>query len=157
MRVDQARLEVWGRAIGAGVRTPVTIALVGPLGAGKSVLARAIGAGAGVVDPMPSPSYNLLFQYEASKGRRVVHLDLYRLDSPDELWELGWASLGERDEIVLVEWPERAEGSMPADHWVVELRPVEGQSTLREVVVDRAGRPTDLPPFPAQLTSDGSR
>ena len=76
-------------------------------------VARAIGEGAGVRETMPSPSYNLLLRYGTESGGDVVHLDLYRLEGPDELWELGWSQLGEEGEVVLIEWPERAMGSQP--------------------------------------------
>ena len=148
MRVDEAELTRWGQVLGAGATPPLTLALVGPLGAGKSVLARAIGAGAGVSDPMPSPSYNLLFRYRTPSDRHVVHLDLYRLDAPDELWELGWASLGSDDEIVIIEWPERAGELMPGDHWVIELSHVEGSPELRDVTLTRVGQPAALPETP---------
>jgi tRNA threonylcarbamoyl adenosine modification protein YjeE len=88
VRLDEESLVRWGARIGETVTAPVLLALVGPLGAGKSVLARAVGEGAGVRQPMPSPSFNLLFRYSAFDGLEVVHLDLYRLERPDELWEL---------------------------------------------------------------------
>jgi tRNA threonylcarbamoyladenosine biosynthesis protein TsaE len=88
VRLDEESLVRWGARIGETVTTPVLIALVGSLGVGKSVLARAVGDGAGVRQPMPSPSFNLLFRYSAFDGLEVVHLDLYRLERPDELWEL---------------------------------------------------------------------
>ena len=84
----------WGRAVGAGVDTPVFISLRGALGAGKSVFARAVAVGAGVEGHVPSPTFNLLLRYEGDGGVNVVHMDLYRLDEPSELWELGWESLG---------------------------------------------------------------
>lgn len=151
MRLDEAALEQWGRRIGGSVEPPITIGLSGPLGAGKSVLARAIGVGAGVRQPMPSPSFNLLFRYPANLGREVVHLDLYRIETPDELWELGWEQLGDAREIVLVEWPERAEDSMPSDHWVIELSVPPGHELLRDVGVERVGSPPDLPSFPMSV------
>ena len=155
MRLDEQELVRWGRRIGETIDRPVVIALRGPLGAGKSVLARAVGAGAGVTGTMPSPSYNLLLRYETGAGTAVVHLDLYRLESPDELWELGWTQLGERGEIVLVEWPERAGDLMPPDHWVIELSIPEGAPTLRDVEVHRVGSPPELPAFPLSLVSRG--
>ena len=144
-RLDEAMLVRWGRGIGARVERPVTIALEGPLGAGKSVLARAIGAGAGVDEPMPSPTYNLVFRYAARSGS-VVHFDLYRVVAPDELWELGWSELGREAEIVLVEWPERAGPHLPDDRWVVELSVAEGAPSLRNVTCRRVGDPPALPP-----------
>lgn len=152
MRLDEAELVRWGRSIGAGVSPPVVIGLSGRLGAGKSVLARAIGAGAGVTDVMPSPSYTLVQRYAARDGRVVAHLDLYRIESPDELGELGWAHLGDEREIVLVEWPERAGDRMPSDHWTIRLEVPEDDPLLRDIEVRRSGSPPALAAFPMSLS-----
>jgi tRNA threonylcarbamoyl adenosine modification protein YjeE len=154
MRLDEAELVRWGASIGAAVAPPVVIGLSGPLGAGKSVLARAIGAGAGVTEPMPSPSYTLVRDYEGRAGRRVLHLDLYRLGSPAELRELGWEQLGDADDIVLVEWPERAGDLMPHDHWLIRITVADGQPLLRDIEVDRIGSPPDLVGYP--MSASGS-
>jgi len=151
MRLDEASLALWGERIGETVETPVVLGLQGELGAGKSVLARAIGKGAGVRAAMPSPSFNLLFRYPARLGREVVHFDLYRVAAPDELWELGWQGLGADQEIVIVEWPERADSLMPADHWLIELSVTPGKSELRDIAVRRVGAPPDLPGFPMSV------
>ncbi len=131
--VDQEALEGWGRRIGelavrGSLRLPLVVALRGPLGSGKSVLARAVARGAGVHQAMPSPTYNLVFTYEGERGVRVHHLDLYRLEDADDVWELGWRELGEGEEIVLIEWPERAEALLVPDRWEVRLSFVEGGS-----------------------------
>ena len=148
MRLDEAELIRWGSIIGASTIPPVVIGLSGPLGAGKSVLARAIGAGAGVSATMPSPSYTLLQRYDGHEGRQVVHLDLYRIQSPDELHELGWTLLGDAGEIVLLEWPERAGQFLPSDHWVIEIEVPEDEPLLRDIEVRRVGAPPDLAGFP---------
>jgi tRNA threonylcarbamoyladenosine biosynthesis protein TsaE len=152
VRLDQAELARWGARIGDTIAPPAFVGLSGPLGAGKSVLARAIGAGAGVVGPMPSPTFTLLQGYPASRGRRLVHLDLYRIDSPGELWELGWGQIPGDDEVVLVEWPERAGSLLPADRWVIELTPAAGEPLLRDVEVTRVGSPPELAAFPLSLS-----
>jgi tRNA threonylcarbamoyladenosine biosynthesis protein TsaE len=150
--LDQPALEAWGRDVGAAVADgtlprPLVVVLRGPLGAGKSVLARALARGAGVDRPMPSPTYNLLFTYRGRGGTTVNHLDLYRLEHPDDVWELGWQELGEGDQLVLVEWPDRVESLLPADRWEVRLGPVEhGDPTLREVVIEPRG---DVPVPPS--------
>jgi tRNA threonylcarbamoyladenosine biosynthesis protein TsaE len=141
--LEQAALEAWGRRIGAGVARPVFITLSGELGAGKSVLARAIAAGAGVAATMPSPTYNLVFRYHGAEDREVVHLDLYRLERPAEVWELGWRELGEGEEIVLVEWPERAAELLPLDRWDLRLEVVGPE--LRRVSGVAHGRAPALP------------
>ena len=152
MRLDEAELVRWGARIGETIDSPAVIALSGPLGAGKSVLARSIGAGAGVRSPMPSPSFTLVQRYAADRGRHVVHLDLYRIESPDELRELGWTALGDEDEIVLVEWPERAGGLLPPDHWLIELTAPPESPRLRDVEVCRIGKPPDLTSFPMSVS-----
>jgi tRNA threonylcarbamoyl adenosine modification protein YjeE len=118
--------------------------LHGELGAGKSVLARAVARGAGVAGHMPSPTFNLVFRYETPRGP-VLHLDLYRLTSPAEVWELGWRELGEDGDIVLIEWPERAAALLPADRWEIHLLAVAGEPLLRDVHALPHGSPPTLP------------
>jgi len=149
LRLDEAGLKEWGHCIGSTSKAPIVLGLVGSLGAGKSVLARAIGEGAGVQVPMPSPSFNLLFRYETDGGREVVHLDLYRIESPDDLWELGWNELGVENEIIIVEWPEQARDLMPPDHWLIHLTVVAENIALRDVRVQKVGSPkNELVAFP---------
>ncbi|HEX7119931.1 MAG TPA: tRNA (adenosine(37)-N6)-threonylcarbamoyltransferase complex ATPase subunit type 1 TsaE [Longimicrobiales bacterium] len=152
LELTEPELVAWGERIGATVAVPVVFALRGELGAGKSVLARAIARGAGVAGPMPSPTFNLVHRYAAARGVDIVHLDLYRLDDPDEVWELGWRELGSDAEIVLVEWPERAESLLPEDRWDIYLeRPGQGDAEVggvREVRVVRGVRRGDAPAVP---------
>jgi tRNA threonylcarbamoyl adenosine modification protein YjeE len=133
----------WGEQIGRTVARPCILALRGELGAGKSVLARAIARGAGVTSSMPSPTFNLIFRYDF-KGGSVVHLDLFRLNRPDEVWELGWAELGRGNEIVLVEWPERAESLLPPDRWDILLEHTDDEA-VRKVTAFAAGTSVQLP------------
>ncbi|MEI6160801.1 MAG: tRNA (adenosine(37)-N6)-threonylcarbamoyltransferase complex ATPase subunit type 1 TsaE [Roseococcus sp.] len=97
--------------------------LEGPLGAGKSALARAfLRAAAG--DPaleVPSPTFTLVQSYDLPGGRAAHHFDLYRLSGPDGLLELGWDEA--REGIVLVEWPERLGRLRPAQALHVQLAP----------------------------------
>jgi tRNA threonylcarbamoyladenosine biosynthesis protein TsaE len=126
------------------VRTPVILALRGQLGAGKSVLARALARGAGVQGAMPSPTFNLLFRYESPRGPTISHLDLYRLEDPEEVWELGWRELGDGNEIVLIEWPERAEHLLPTRRWDIYLEPGNTENT-RLVTAHPNHEPPALP------------
>lgn len=153
MRLDERGLEQWGERIGSLVAVPVLIALEGQLGAGKSVLARAVGRGAGVDVSMPSPSYNLLLRYDTPGDVAVVHMDLYRIEDSEELWELGWSQLGADNEIVLVEWPERAGEFMPKDYWLIRLLVPDDEPRQRDVEVIRVGSPPELPPFPLSVSA----
>ncbi len=147
--LTQPMLEAWGERIGREAAVPLVLALRGQLGAGKSVLARAIARGAGVSGHMPSPTFNLLYRYHAARGIDVVHLDLYRLEHPDEVWELGWAELGDGQELVLMEWPEQAEALLPTDRWDVTLAIPGEESTLRSLRAERRGAAPALPAPPA--------
>lgn len=86
--------------------------LHGDLGAGKSSFARALLQALGVNGRIKSPTYSLVESYPLAAGT-AWHLDLYRIAAPDELEWLGLDALGERDALVLVEWPERGQGAIP--------------------------------------------
>ncbi|HEX5724441.1 MAG TPA: tRNA (adenosine(37)-N6)-threonylcarbamoyltransferase complex ATPase subunit type 1 TsaE [Longimicrobiaceae bacterium] len=142
--LDEAGLAAWGARIGAEAGTPLVLALRGDLGAGKSTLARAVARGAGVEGEVPSPTFNLLFRYATPAGKEVLHLDLYRLEREDEVWELGWAELGGPGALVLIEWPERAERLLPAPRWDVALAE-DGTGERRVVRATPVGAPPPLP------------
>ena len=145
--LTEEALVRWGRRIGAEARTPLVIALRGDLGAGKTTLARAVAQGAGVQGDVPSPTYNLVFRYPAPRGVDLHHLDLYRLEHPDEVWELGWDELGRDGDLVLIEWPDRAESLLPIPRWEVAIAE-EGDPETRRVSATAVGEPLPLPAFP---------
>lgn len=151
--LTERQLSDWGERIGRTVAAPVVIALRGELGAGKSVLARAIARGAGVAARMPSPTFNLMFRYPSTRGPDIVHLDLYRIERPEELRELGWTELPTGDEIVLIEWPEHAGNLLPSDRWDVNIHAPSSGLDVREVDARPAGTVPPLPsPFPRGWT-----
>lgn len=117
---DEDASRTLGEDIAAILAPGDVIALEGDLGMGKTTLARAvIRALAG--DPaleVPSPTFTLVQAYPARLPAQ--HFDLYRLSSPDELEELGFLEAA-REGVVLVEWPERAGGHLPADAVTVAL------------------------------------
>lgn len=99
---------------------PTIVTLSGELGAGKTVLARYLIHLLGHRGRVKSPTYTLVETYQAG-DRQVAHLDLYRLNSSDELEDIGFRDLLADVDIVLVEWPERASGSLPPADWVVVI------------------------------------
>ena len=91
------------------------ICLSGDLGAGKTTLVGGLLAALGHAGPVRSPTYTLVESYQLG-GREFHHCDLYRLRHPDELEDLGLRDLARPGSVLLVEWPERAEGRLgPAD------------------------------------------
>jgi len=92
------------------------VTLSGDLGAGKSTFARGALRALGVTGTIKSPSYTLLETYElppAQPSLTAVHLDLYRLNDPEELEQLGLADYHRPGFLWLVEWPEKAGGRLP--------------------------------------------
>lgn len=100
--------------------TGLVLYLMGDLGAGKTTLARGLLAALGHPGRVRSPTYTLVEPYEVG-GRRVHHLDLYRIAHPRDAEALGVRELGGRGELVVVEWPERGAGFIPAADLVVDL------------------------------------
>ena len=105
---DEAATAACGGAIGRAARVGDVIALSGPLGVGKTALARGFLEALGHNGEVPSPSFAIVQPYE-SLDPAVWHVDLYRIDDPSEMEELGLDMAA--DGILLVEWPERAGAS----------------------------------------------
>jgi tRNA threonylcarbamoyladenosine biosynthesis protein TsaE len=120
--LEEEPLQAWAAEVGrAAVEAGLFVCLHGPLGAGKSTFVRAACRGAGVEGAIPSPTFTLVNRHTTVEGRRIWHADLYRLDSPDLLVDVGWPELVEGGETVFVEWAERAGGWLPSDRWEVVL------------------------------------
>ena len=81
---------------------------------------QAICAGAGVREPVTSPTFALVHRYKGATAT-VYHLDLYRLGTPTELTNLGWDEIVTAHALVLIEWPERAGTRLPADAVPIDL------------------------------------
>jgi tRNA threonylcarbamoyladenosine biosynthesis protein TsaE len=108
------------------------VELSGELGAGKSTFARGALRALGARGPIKSPSYTLLETYELS-ALQVVHLDLYRLNDPNELEHLGLADYHRPGFLWLVEWPERAAGRLPRPDLRFEFSIVPGGHRIERI------------------------
>ena len=136
-----AATEALAASVAALARTGDAILLEGVLGAGKSAFARAFlrAASCDPVLEVPSPTFTLVQSYDTRIGT-VHHFDLWRLDGPRGVAELGWEEA--RSGVVLVEWPDRLGGLRPADALTVALHPT-GDTSRRAVLSgwpDRLGR-----------------
>jgi tRNA threonylcarbamoyladenosine biosynthesis protein TsaE len=127
---DEAATQALAARVAVRARAGDAVLLEGPLGAGKSTFARAfLRAASG--DPaleVPSPTFTLVQGYDLPAGP-AHHFDLWRLDGPRGLAELGWEEA--REGIVLVEWPDRLGALRPADALTVALAPAEAETARR--------------------------
>lgn len=117
--------EALGRSLGSRLRPGDVVALVGPLGVGKTVLAKGIALGAGASGYMASPSFVVIREY--SGPITVFHADLYRIERPAEIDHLGLEDLAGGEGILMIEWADRFPGLLPRDH--VEVRCAFGESS----------------------------
>jgi tRNA threonylcarbamoyladenosine biosynthesis protein TsaE len=113
-----AATRALGRRLGAALRPGDFVALTGELGAGKTLLAKAIAEGAGA-ERATSPSFALVNVYRGPVP--LQHLDLYRISGPSELFSLGLDDLLREPAATVCEWAERANDALPRDRLEIEL------------------------------------
>lgn len=114
------------------LRNDSFIALVGPLGAGKTTFVRHLLRALGVEGRIKSPTYAVLEPYEVN-GLTVSHFDFYRLTDPREWLDAGFRDVFAAPGLKLAEWPENAEAVLPVADWQMELEPLD--SDQRRVTV----------------------
>jgi tRNA threonylcarbamoyladenosine biosynthesis protein TsaE len=119
-----------GRRLAEFLSPGTVVALIGPLGAGKTQLVRAIAEGLGLTDPLAvsSPTFVLIQEYPARLP--VYHFDAYRLRSAGEFLDLGAHEYFQGDGVCLVEWADRVAACLPADHLRITITPT-GEDSRR--------------------------
>lgn len=133
--VDAAATHAIGTRLGAMVGAGDVITLAGPLGAGKTSLARGLLSALGLVGEAPSPSFAIVQPYAPPETRiPVLHVDLYRIEDPAEIDQLGLDE-ARSDSLLIVEWPDR----VPAEYWsdalalALSVTPEDGRALTAQV------------------------
>ena len=122
-----AETKALGEKLAARLKAGDVVVLEGELGAGKSELARGIARGLGVTETVTSPSFTILNVYE--RGRcPLYHFDWYRLESEEELYELGMDEYLGGDGIAVIEWAERCPEAVPENVLRIRLEVTGGES-----------------------------
>lgn len=140
---DLQRLEEAAAELAPALRPGDAVALQGDLGAGKTTFAQGFGAALGIEEPVTSPTFTLVRQYEVVPGpsgvRTLLHADVYRLDHLGEIADLGLGQLVEDGGVALVEWGDAAEPVLGAGALSLLLEADPGDEGRRTVTVSGAG------------------
>lgn len=114
----EAMVEL-GRVLGELARPGDVFALVGDLGVGKTTLVQGLAQGLGVKDPITSPTFTLIKEYS---GRlKLYHIDVYRLDDPEEILHLGLDELLMGQGLVVLEWADQVKDYLPKDYLEISI------------------------------------
>lgn len=148
-----------GRGIAGRLPAKCVVLLVGNLGAGKTTLAKGILEGLKVADPdeVTSPTFTLIHEYptdDRAATRHAFHIDLYRLDTPEEVAGLGLDDLFDQDAVVLIEWGERFRDLWPEGYLEIQLS-AEASDDVEDVggELHRVVLPEELVPESGQLNN----
>ncbi|MCI8477456.1 MAG: tRNA (adenosine(37)-N6)-threonylcarbamoyltransferase complex ATPase subunit type 1 TsaE [Oscillospiraceae bacterium] len=127
-----ADTERLGAALAAVLSPGTVVTFTGGLGAGKTAFVRGMAAGLGSAERVTSPTFTLVNEYEGGR-LPLFHFDLYRLGSPEELFEIGWDDYLSRGGVCAVEWSERLAGALESEFIRVDITrgPEEGQRRIR--------------------------
>ncbi len=126
-----------GKKIGMAMRSGMVIALIGDLGAGKTLLVQGLASGLDVPSEhyVASPSYTLINEYP---GRfRLFHIDLYRLNSRNDLEDIGLYEILSGPGVVAIEWAERLKEDMPVEHLSVNIEVISAEK--RKITITAYG------------------
>lgn len=126
-----------GRALGEAARAGTLLALIGPLGAGKTELTKGVAEGLGVNGVVNSPTFVLMNEHV---GRlRLFHIDAYRLDDPEEAFAAGLFDERQAAGVAVVEWADRLRDRLPADRLEIAIEPAADGSDERRIAWGATG------------------
>ena len=121
------------------LQAPCVIYLKGDLGAGKTLFTRAYIHALGYQGYVKSPSYGLLETYEVA-GQTILHLDLYRIEDPEELEYLAIRDLYREDTVLMVEWPDRGDSYLPLPDLVLEFVEIDESRFINCRIISIPGK-----------------
>lgn len=116
---SEAETEAIGEQFAKNLEKGAVIAMYGDLGAGKTAFVRGMARGMGLTCRVSSPTFTIVNEYEGE--RELIHFDMYRLESSDELFEIGWEDYLARGAVCAVEWSEKVEDAFFGDEIVLRI------------------------------------
>lgn len=138
--------ERLGASLAKSLRPGDVIALYGTLGSGKTTFVRGLAKALGMTQPVRSPTFTLIHEYPLpNQLGRLFHIDLYRLESPEDVFRLGLEELIPTG-ITVIEWADRAHGLLPDERTEVHFEVIQDQE--RAVTMTRKPPPIPSPSSP---------
>ena len=128
--------EAVGAALGAVVQPGTVLAFTGDLGAGKTAFTRGLARGLGAEDRVTSPTYTIVNEYLSGR-LPLFHFDMYRLESSEDLWDIGWEDYLDRGGVCAVEWSENIDDALEQP---VYIRLEKLGETSRRITVEGGDR-----------------
>ena len=113
--------EALGESLGRRLSPGAVVAFTGDLGAGKTAFTRGLARGLGISEPVTSPTFTIVNEYEGGR-LPLFHFDMYRLGSSDELFDIGWEDYLRRGGVCAVEWSEIVDDALEGDAIRVDIR-----------------------------------
>ena len=129
--------EELGRRFASGLPSGTVVAMYGDLGAGKTAFVRGMARGMGLDCRVSSPTFTIVNEYLGK--RELIHFDMYRLSSADELFDIGWEDYVNRGSVCAVEWSENVEDAFYGDEVVVRFEKL-GPTTRRITITEGSGK-----------------
>ena len=120
-----------GAKIGRKLKPGAVVALCGELGAGKTAFTRGLAAGLGINASVTSPTFTIVNEYTGEVP--LFHFDMYRLESENELFDIGWDDYQDRGGVCVVEWSEKVPGAFSSDRIVVSLENLGGDTRRLDI------------------------
>ena len=118
--LTETELIEYGKSLGAELSSGAVIGLIGDLGSGKTTLTRGLALGLGVSDGITSPTFTLINEYRGGR-LPLYHFDVYRLDDPGDMEQLGYEEYFYGDGVSVVEWADKFPGLLPDDAIIIHL------------------------------------
>lgn len=118
---NEEEAACFGRKIGEKAEPGSVLALIGDLGTGKTTLTKYIAEGMGVSEVITSPTFNIVKEYRSGRIP-LYHFDVYRIEEPEEMYEIGYEEYFFGDGFCIVEWADMIEELLPEDAAVIEMK-----------------------------------
>ncbi len=123
--------ERFGKEFAESLKGGSVVALIGPLGAGKTTLAKSIAKGLGVTETLTSPTFTIVQEYESGR-LPLYHFDVYRVYDEEELFEMGFEEYLKKGGVCLIEWADLIEDMLPP--YTVTLKLSYGENDDERVI-----------------------